>query len=323
MTQCLYIDRHGTRIGHVHGRLTLQAPEGEEQSLPSAQIEQIIILGQTHFTHTAISGLLKSGIPVIFSSHHGGYRGSLTSSGGYQIQRRIAQYDAMRQSTDCVLLARELIKAKLRGHARLLQRWKLQPAKEILTALMACRHCDELNTLRGYEGLGARGFFAGLKTHLADTPFPFQERRRRPPPDPANALLSLGYTLLGNEIEVGLQACGLDPAGGFLHPPENGRPTLIMDLVEPMRPLVDRFCARLLRNELTPEDFEQQAERCQLRDGQRGKVYRAWETLLDSQTRWRGESTTWRRLIHLQPRELARWLDGQISQPRFWYLDAP
>lgn len=323
MTQCLYLDRHGTRVGHAKGRLTVQPPGEEETTLPSAKIDQVIVLGQTHFTHNAISQLLKANIPIIFSSTNGGYRGSLLgSNGGYQIERRIAQYDAMRETGTVTLVARELIKAKLRGHARLLQRWKIPPAREITHALMACRHCQDLDQLRGYEGLGARGFYAGLRQHLAESPFPFQERRRRPPPDPVNALLSLCYTLLGNEVEVGIHACGLDPAGGFLHPAENGRPSLIMDLVEPMRPLVDRFCARLLRNTLDPADFDQQPDRCLLRDGHRQKVYRAWEDLLDAPTQWRHENTSWRRLIHLQARELARWLDGTITQPRFWYLDA-
>ncbi|KFB67640.1 hypothetical protein [Candidatus Accumulibacter vicinus] len=91
--------------------------------------------------------------------------------------------------------------------------------------------------------------------------------------------------------------------------------------LKPLRPLTDRFSARLLKSELAPDDFQTEGDRCLLHDGRRGLVYRAWERLLAGSIGWRGESLSWRRLIHLQARELAHWLGGTTAAPRFWHLD--
>jgi CRISPR/Cas system-associated endonuclease Cas1 len=299
MSAVLYIDRHGVKVGASQGRLTLKTPNQPDQTLPLHQLEQVIVLAHAHFSHDAISTLLKEGVPVIFSALRGGFRGSLSGHAGRQVMRRKRQFLAMDDPEGRLTVARALVQAKLRGHGRLLRQWRLP----------------------GYEGAAARAFFDGLRHHLEASPFHFEQRRQHPPPDPVNSVLSLTYTLLLNEVEVGVAAAGLDAAAGFYHAADDGRPTLLMDLVEPLRPLADRLSARLLKNELTPDDFETEGDCCLLRDGRRGIVYKAWEQLLSGQVSWRGEKTAWRRLIHLQARELAHWLDGSISAPRFWHLD--
>ena len=321
MSAVLYIDRHGVKVGASQGRLTLKTPNQPEQTLPLHQLEQVIVLAHAHFSHDAISTLLKEGVPVIFSALRGGFRGSLSGHAGRQVMRRKRQFLAMDDPEGRLTVARALVQAKLRGHGRLLRQWRLPGRHEIAAGLLASHHCGDLDTLRGYEGAAARAFFDGLRHHLEASPFHFEQRRQHPPPDPVNSVLSLTYTLLLNEVEVGVAAAGLDAAAGFYHAADDGRPTLLMDLVEPLRPLADRLSARLLKNELTPDDFETEGNCCLLRDGRRGIVYQAWEQLLSGQVSWRGEKTAWRRLIHLQARELAHWLDGSISAPRFWHLD--
>lgn len=317
----LYLDRHGVKVGCARGKLTLKDPGGEEQALPLHTIDHIVVVGHSHFSHDAIAALLRENITVIFSSTRGGYRGMLSGSCGHQIGRRQAHYLAMKSTEQRAVFARALVQAKLRGQARLLRQWKLPACHEIAAALMASHHCSDLAVLRGHEGIAARAFFAGLRQHLEGSPFVFEQRRQHPPSDPVNALLSLTYTLLLNEMELGVAASGLDAAGGFFHEPEDGRPALLMDLIEPLRPLADRLCARLLKHELAPDDFAQEDGTCHMADGRRGILYKAWERLLGEQVAWRGEQTTWRRLIHLQAREVVHWLEGSIPVPKFWHLD--
>ena len=69
-------------------------------------------------------------------------------------------------------------------------------------------------------------------------PFDFEGRNRRPPRDPVNALLSLGYSLLAKDLTVACFAVGFDPYVGFYHQPRFGRPALALDLMEPFRPLI-------------------------------------------------------------------------------------
>ena len=78
-----------------------------------------------------------------------------------------------------------------------------------------------------------------------------------PSPDPVNALLSLGYTLVTNELASLAEAIGFDPFIGFLHGFRYGRQSLPLDLVEEFRqPIVDMLTLNLLNKRvLSPDDF--------------------------------------------------------------------
>ena len=85
----------------------------------------------------------------------------------------------------------------------------------------------------------------------------FERRARRPPPDPANALLSLGYTLLTQNMIAAAEVVGLDPYDGLFHADKHGRPALALDLEEEFRSIiVDSVMLTLINKELlTPDDF--------------------------------------------------------------------
>lgn len=59
----------------------------------------------------------------------------------------------------------------------------------------------------------------------------FRGRRHRPAPDPVNALLSLGYTLLYNQVYSWIHLVGLDPYCGFFHQLKRGHASLASDLM--------------------------------------------------------------------------------------------
>jgi CRISPR-associated protein Cas1 len=179
---------------------------------------------------------------------------------------RLLQYRRAIDAEACRTTARQIVAAKLAGEARLLgralevrpdRRKPLSHAIDTLARLQA-RLADsgeilDRDTLTGLEGAGAAAYFRAYATLFAPS-LEFSRRRRRPPPDPVNVCLSLGYTLLHHEAVRELQVVGLDPLLGFLHVPERGRESLASDIVEPLRPHVDewvwrRFAERLLRRE--------------------------------------------------------------------------
>ena len=82
---------------------------------------------------------------------------------------------------------------------------------------------------------------------------------RRPPTDPVNDLLSLGYTLLLNQIIAAVNLVGFDPYFGTLHSMDYGRPSLALDLMEEWRPtIVDTLVLSVFNlKALTPSDFEE------------------------------------------------------------------
>jgi hypothetical protein len=74
-----------------------------------------------------------------------------------------------------------------------------------------------------------------------------------------------------------VQQLGLDPALGFLHGVVPGRESLVLDLMEPLRPSVDLLVADMLCDLLLPDQFTHSArDGCRLSKSGRGAFYRAW-----------------------------------------------
>ena len=114
--------------------------------------------------------------------------------------------------------------------------------------------------------MGSKAYFAVYRTCLRPG-FTFDKRTRRPPRDPVNALLSLGYTLLGEAVATALEVVGLDPYEGFYHADKYGRPALALDLLEEFRgPVADSVVLTLINKRmLQPDDFtEPEGERRRL-----------------------------------------------------------
>ncbi len=133
----------------------------------------------------------------------------------------------------------------------------------------------------GVEGAAAAAYFEGLAA-IAPPRLKFSQRNRRPPRDPLNALLSLGYTLLHSEAVLALYGAGLDPFIGFYHQLDFGRESLACDVVEPLRVEIDQFALDLFRREtLRVEDFSTTESGCLLGKNGRAKFYAAWETLAE------------------------------------------
>ena len=171
----------------------------------------------------------------------------------------------------CAAWAQGIVHAKINRQARVLARWRQDrpDARLALTRAergvatvreaLAVLHADSgdtfvrLATLRGLEGTAARAHFAGLAAVLPPA-LGFTGRNRRPPRDPANACLSLGYTLLHAEAVTAAQAAGLDPLLGFYHRPAFGCESLASDLIEPLRAEVDAWVAALFRDRTLRED---------------------------------------------------------------------
>lgn len=121
---------------------------------------------------------------------------------------------------------------------------------------------ENMDALRGYEGKAATVYFQALGS-LFTGYFAFDKRTKRPPTDPINSLLSLGYTLLSQQVYSFVQAVGLHTHFGNLHVPRDNHPALVSDLMEEFRAqVVDSFVSYLVNKKiLTPEDFTPPDER--------------------------------------------------------------
>jgi CRISPR-associated protein Cas1 len=148
--------------------------------------------------------------------------------------------------------------------------------------------------------------------------FDFSGRNRRPPRDAVNALLSLAYSLLVKDFTIACYAVGFDPYMGFYHQPRFGRPALALDLMEPFRALIADSAVLTAINTrmVTPQDFVQGGPAVALTPGGRKSFFRAYELRMDTLVthplfEYR---VSYRRLLEIQARLLARVLEGEIGE---------
>ncbi len=256
-TQGAAILRRGERLEVVH--------EGKKLAdLRLFELERLILVGNVQLTTQALALLFDRGIDVSFLTSHGRPRGSLVSGQSKNVYLRLAQFERWRDGPFRLELARRLVRSKLLGQCRLLLRQARNYPGEIDGSIAErirglAGDLDQRETVeevRGVEGAGSALYFRAFGSVLRSMPFP--GRNRHPATDPVNALLSLGYVLLTNEIAGMLEVRGFDPFIGFFHGIRYGRQSLPLDLVEPFRPaLIDRLTIRLFNlKQFTAEDFE-------------------------------------------------------------------
>jgi CRISPR-associated protein Cas1 len=176
-----------------------------------------------------------------------------------------------------------------------------------------------LDELRGLEGAGAARYFS-VWPKLLGSQWGFTARRRQPPPDPVNSLLSFGYTLLFYNVYAMLRARGLHPHVGIYHALRPGHPALCSDLMEEFRaPIVDATVLALIhRRQVSPADFVLPAEPglpCLLTDAARKRVTHAFEQAMNRPVSHpdAGERCDYRRAIALQAERVIAYLRDEAK----------
>jgi len=215
-------------------------------------LEALILVGGVQLTTPAMKALLRAGVETAFLSARGKLIGQLTPPKSGNVALRLAQYALAGQPQRRLELARTVVQEKIAAMADLLRRYAdnypelpLDEARrKLCQAARTAAGALGLSTLRGVEGAAAASYWRAFPL-LNRSALAFTGRKARPPGDPINALLSLGYVLLVNEIWSTLDGMGFDPFLGFYHEVRVNRPSLALDLVEPFRHrLVDRMVLR-------------------------------------------------------------------------------
>ncbi|NRT58045.1 CRISPR-associated endonuclease Cas1 [Sphaerotilus uruguayifluvii] len=321
----LLLDRSNLEVRTDGAALALYEAGVRRGSVPLKLIDRCVIHGQqTRLDSGVLLRLAEAGASTVLLSPRTGRRVAIVLGPAHnEAAVRLAQAQRVMDPGWCVAWARAVVQAKLDRQARTLARWRqarpdarqaltraergLAAARTALAALdpAAAPGFEALATLRGLEGQAARAHFAGLAAVLPPA-LGFAGRNRRPPRDPVNACLSLGYTLLHAEAVSATQAAGLDPLLGFYHRPAFGRESLASDLIEPLRAEVDAWVAALLRDRTLREDHftlpEAPGGACLLGKAGRQIFY----------ARWAGEAVRpLRRWLRWRSAALARVLRAQ------------
>ena len=240
----------------------------EKMKVPLIDVDRVIICGRPAISIPVLQKLMKLGIPTFFLTSHGRWIGSISPDNNMNAARRIKQYEFAANGTFCIKLTQKLVYAKIRNSRRVLQRLAAnrqishyqshsKAIESLIDLANSSLEIENIDKLRGCEGFSAAIYFEQLKNYFPPN-IPFKNRTRRPPRDPANALLSWTYTIVQGEIDGIVRAHGLDACIGFMHAISHGTPALTLDLLEPLRaPCCDMLVLNILNHKhLNENDFE-------------------------------------------------------------------
>ena len=319
--EVLVVQTPGAQIGQRGDELVVSTKGEIVRKLPGRQLRAIYCYGAVQLTAQAVETCLELGIDVAYFSPAGRFLGILTGLPTSGIDARRGQYRLFDMPGVRLQLAREIIRAKIHNQRVMLMRNGDVPDR-VASAMASLRDSTgmarDMTALLGIEGSAAALYFEQFGSMLKGSQglkFDWRGRNRRPPRDPVNALLSLGYSMLAKELTGVCYAVGLDPFLGVMHQPRYGRPALALDLMEEFRPLVaDSVAISLInRGELGPEDFLKSAAGTFLTDKGRRPFWEAWFRRLDTEVSHPefGYKMAYRRMLEVQARQLWRFVRGE------------
>ncbi len=296
----IILETPGIRVSKRKGMIKISGPNGWNKEVAMREVESIIIGTGVQITTQALKALSSYAVNIIYTSlgsPYGIYTPFVNVGTVLTRRHQLAAYEDFRG----IHLATQFVYASIENKRRLLKyfaknRKQSKPKKyrrlrhaadriegatsKLLTFSKKLTKGDKIYHHR-QELMGIEGFVAKIYFRELGALFPLglktQHRTRRPPKDPLNSLLSLGYTVLQGHVTIGIAAAGLELYGGFLHSDRSGKPSLALDLLEEFRqPVVDRLVTRLLiTGQLKKEDFKNTIHGYRLKKESKSLFYRS------------------------------------------------
>ena len=279
-----YLSKDGTNV-------VISVRQQEVFRIPIINIEEIVTFGYMG----ASPGLMKlcsdNGVSLTFLSPQGRFVCRMQGQTKGNVLLRKKQYQLSENENASLHLSQLMIAGKIQNYRSILRRYirdngDKREVMEVVNLLdlykLESLRSSDMQTLRGIEGIAANRYFEIFPYLILQqkSDFPFNGRNRRPPKDAVNAMLSLAYTLITNEMTAALESVGLDPYVGFLHTLRPGRVSLALDMIEELRAyLADRFVLSLInKRQIAAKDFLYQGEEgVILKDDARRTFITAWQ----------------------------------------------
>jgi CRISP-associated protein Cas1 len=241
----------------------------------------IVIDGSGGLSFDVLTWLAEQNVPLIRIDWRGNVVTVLGHSHGLHLKQVREQYNAA-ASGRALPIGISLIQQKLKNSIMTLKSLPqtgardraLRKQDEEIEGLSKCPP-RSIATLLGIEGRAAYSYFSAWQS----LPLRWKGVGRHPIPDdwyqvgprtsgknrvgtnrnathPVNAMLNYAYAILESQVRMQIVAEGYDPTIGFLHSSAPERHALVLDLMEPQRPIVDRKMLEFVQAHVFhPADF--------------------------------------------------------------------
>lgn len=244
---------NGERLRFLADTIVIEDKEGKRILRHSChKLFALFIVGEMSLTSVAIRQALRFNFPIILMSGNFRIITRINSAAEGNTLLRMKQYLAGERNMET---ARSIIAQKIANQASLLRALRYRSAEDnnCLQTLeqMDLSEANDVHSLMGLEGYASKLFFSAYFRQLG-----WKRREPRCKHDIPNLLLDIGYTYLFNFIESMLCLYGFDLYCGVHHTFFYHRKSLVCDIEEPFRYIIDRRLRKAHNlKQIDPNDF--------------------------------------------------------------------
>ncbi|MCK9618749.1 MAG: CRISPR-associated endonuclease Cas1 [Lentimicrobiaceae bacterium] len=303
----IVLDSRGLQLS-VRNKCFLIEAEKESRIIHPQRISSILITAPCRMSSPAIILAAESQIPVVICNTSGKPQARLWSPmflNTSSLRRKQYLFTTHERS---LVWAEEIIKQKIQGQTDNLvfvagRKSSLNPevekAVDNIHIQLAKLHTAVAtdNSVHKKQILFCEAYAAACYWQLVGTklplPFTFTNRVKREPADAFNACINYLYGMLRNQAETAVLSMGLDPALGVMHRDGYHMPSLVFDLMEPFRPVMDRILINaILQNQMPDDIIEVHDEKYRISKAGRKQLIGLFYEKLHSRMLYKGISTS-------------------------------
>jgi CRISPR-associated protein Cas1 len=318
----LVINTRGSYLHKEGGRFRIKNDD-KVFEVSAKKVDSILITTAAYLSTDAIKFAIDNNIDIVFLDYFGNPYGRVWHSklGSTTLIRR-RQLEVSNQETG-LTLAKGWTLAKLNNQIEFLKKLqnsrpaKREKLKEYIRRLEDVKSSmqklegtieEKRGTIMGLEGFAGKNYFEALSFVMPDR-FGFEGRSSRPAKDEFNCLLNYGYGVLYSMVEKGCILAGLDPYVGFVHTDNYNKKSLVFDLIEPFRIIVDRTVIYLFsQRKIKKEYFGRIKNGLTLNQDGKAVLVEALNKIFEKSVRYRGRNIKNRDIIQFECHRIANSL---------------
>ena len=260
-SQKIVMDGYGSYLGMEKGCFVLKDRKGNVDRYPLFEnpIGEVVLRSGNTVSTGALASLGFWDVDVLVMTQRGRPVAMLRSlDDDSHVKTRLCQYEALTNGKG-VSIAKQIVSSKMRGQNILLEKYDLQTHdEEVITSKIEKLESSDLSHVRGklntIEGHFTKPYFNQIFRLLPEKLRP-KGRRKFKAYDGTNNIFNLAYEVLSWKVHRAVIRAKLEPFLGFLHSVQYGKPSLVCDLQELYRYLVDdfviQFCQGLKKKDFT------------------------------------------------------------------------
>lgn len=238
------------KIRFYNDNIVFEKNEKIENRASCHKVFAVFIIGHLSLTTELIRKGLEHGISFFFLNNDFKCYAFINSlfTGNYLLRQK--QY--LLTEEEILVISKNIVLNKIKNQYKLLRLKHQKISKDLNEIIKDINEAKDIAILRGIEGNISKDYFKEYFKEIG-----WFARLPRVKPDLSNFLLDMGYTFLFNFLDALLNLFGFDSYKGCYHQLFFQRKSLVCDMMEPFRCLIDREVLKMFNLKIANEnDFK-------------------------------------------------------------------